>query len=177
MRACVRVPLLCLVVLPSSVMQPLPRVVWRVAPTATTCATRTQHPSRVIIHQKPVKHRCLMEITVRERSRTSSQAASSIGLIVVAILILAGPIISIALALFLDLDANDTFSSSGCSATTPTHGQQFPTWCGYYDALVQVSTVWFLYGVPRLVATLFTLHLAICAAYVGLMHLGIIGDR
>jgi len=118
-----------------------------------------------------------MEITVRERSRTSSQAASSIGLIVVAILILAGPIISIALALFLDLDANDTFSSSGCSATTPTHGQQFPTWCGYYDALVQVSTVWFLYGVPRLVATLFTLHLAICAAYVGLMHLGIIGDR
>ena len=160
------------VVLPSSVIAARRR-----KPPQPARATRTQQPSRVIIHQKPVKHRCLMEITVRERSRTSSQAASSIGLIVVAILILAGPIISIALALFLDLDANDTFSSSGCSATTPTHGQQFPTWYGYYDALVQVSTVWFLYGVPRLVATLFTLHLAICAAYVGLMHLGIIGDR
>ena len=116
-----------------------------------------------------------MEITVRERSRTSSQAASSIGLIVVAILILAGPIISIALALFLD--ANDTSSSSGCSATTATHGQQCPAWYGYYEALVQGATVWFLYGVPRLAATLFTLHLAICAAYVGLIHLGITGDR
>lgn len=121
-----------------------------------------------------VQHRCLMEITVRERSRTSSQAASSIGLIVVAILILAGPIISIALALFLDLDAS---SSSGCSATTATQGQQCPAWYGYYEALVQGATVWFLYGVPRLTATLFTLHLAICAAYVGLIHLGIIDDR
>ena len=143
------------------------------APPERNSATADHHS---FIHQKPVKHRCLMEITVRERSRTSSQAASSIGLIVVAILILAGPIISIALALFLD--ANDTCSSSGCSAaTTPTHGQQCPTWYGYYVALVQGATVWFLYGVPRLVATLFTLHLAICAAYVGLIHLGIISDR
>ena len=118
-----------------------------------------------------------MEITVRERSRTSSQAASSIGLIVVAILILAGPIISIALALFLDLDANNTSSSSGCSPPTATHEQQCSTWYGYYEVLVQGATVWFLYGVPHLAATLFTLHLAICAAYVGLMHLGIIGDQ
>jgi hypothetical protein len=139
---------------------------------------QTATPQQATIHhQKAVQHRCLMEITVRERSRTSSQAASSIGLIVVAILILAGPIISIALALFLDLDANDTSSSSGCSATTATHGQQCPAWYGYYEALVQGATVWFLHGVPRLAATLFTLHLAICAAYVGLIHLGITGDR
>mmetsp|Transcript_28107 Transcript_28107/g.81257 ORF Transcript_28107/g.81257 Transcript_28107/m.81257 type:complete len:119 (-) Transcript_28107:838-1194(-) len=118
-----------------------------------------------------------MEITVKERSRTSSQAASSLGLIAVAILILAGPLISIVSALFVDLAANNSSSSSGCSATTATHGQQCPAWYGYYEALVQGATVWFLHGVPRLAATLYTLHLAICAAYVGLIHLGIISDR
>ena len=118
-----------------------------------------------------------MEITVKERSRTSSQAASSLGLIAVAILILAGPLISIILALFVDLPTTDDYSTtSGCSATTTTPGQQCPAWYGYYNALVQGATFWFLHGLPRLAATLFALHLAICAAYVGLIHLGIISS-
>ena len=117
-----------------------------------------------------------MEITVKERSRTSSQAASSLGLIVVAILILAGPLISIILALFVDLPTTDDSTTSGCSATTTTPGQQCPAWYGYYSTLVQGTTFWFLHGLPRLAATLFALHLAICAAYVGFIHLGIISS-
>ena len=118
-----------------------------------------------------------MEITVKERSRTSSQAASSLGLIAVAILILAGPLISIILALFVDLPSTDD-STQGCSATTTTSpGKQCPAWYGYYGTLVQGTTVWLLHGLPRLAATLFALHLAICALYIGLIHLGIISNR
>ena len=117
-----------------------------------------------------------MEITVKERSRTSSQAASSLGLIAAAILILAGPLISIILALFVDHPSTDDSTALGCSATTTTPGQQCPAWYGYYNALVQGATFWFLHGLPRLAATLFALHLAICAAYVGFIHLGIISS-
>jgi len=112
----------------------------------------------------------VMELTVNERSRTSSQAASSLGLIAVAVLITAGPFISITLALFVSSGA------SGCSATTSTQGQQCPAWYGYYGALLQGATLWFLHGLPRLTATLLALHLAICVAYVGLIHLGLISD-
>lgn len=121
-----------------------------------------------------------MEITVKERSRTSSQAASSLGLIAVAILILAGPLISIILALFVDLPSTDDSTdstASGCSVTTTTApGQQCPAWYGYYSTLVQGATLWFLHGLPRLAATLLALHLALCTAYVGLIHLGILSS-
>jgi hypothetical protein len=121
-----------------------------------------------------------MELTVNERSRTSSQAASSLGLIAVAVLITAGPFISITLSLFVDLpinyDSSSSTGASGCSATTSTQGQQCPAWYGYYGALLQGAILWFLHGLPRLTATLLALHLAICVAYVGLIHLGLISD-
>ena len=118
-----------------------------------------------------------MEITVKERSRTSSQVASSLKLIAVAILALAGPLLSLLLALFVDLpSADDSTASSGCSAATTTPGQQCPAWYDYYSTLVQGAAVWFLDGLPRLAATMFALHLAICTAYVGLIHLGIISS-
>ena len=110
-----------------------------------------------------------MELVTTQLSRASSQASSSVVLILVALGILVGPIISVILTLFADLDVK--------KCTEQERQDGCPQWQTYYDAVLGGGTFWFLDLMPRLAASALTLHLSICAGYVGLIHLGVIDPK
>mmetsp|Transcript_35854 Transcript_35854/g.78553 ORF Transcript_35854/g.78553 Transcript_35854/m.78553 type:complete len:111 (-) Transcript_35854:448-780(-) len=110
-----------------------------------------------------------MELVTKQLSRTSSQAPSSVVLILVAIGILAGPVVSVILTLFADLNVKE--------CTEQERQDICPQWQTYYDAVLGAGTFWFLDLMPRLAASALTLHLSICAGYIGLIHLGVIDPK
>ena len=112
-----------------------------------------------------------MELVATHRSRTSSQTPSAIALIGFALALLEGPLISILLTL-VDLP------EKSCSSAEPLHGVDTAVcaaqWRVYVDIVLEGCKVWFLDWIPRVAASLLTLHLSACVGYIGLIHLGII---